>query len=69
MVQSPVLQALAINLVNLGYNTDTNIQRAFLYSYCFSQLNLIGQQAASDHVISSFISEVTGTCLCSCISG
>jgi len=35
---SPVLQALAINLVNFGYNTDTNIHRAFLYGKCFSQL-------------------------------
>jgi len=48
--------------------TPTYIE-LFLYGKCFNQLTLIGQQAASDHVISSFISAVAGTCLCPCISG
>jgi hypothetical protein len=40
VVQSPVLQALAITLVNLGHNTDANIQRAFLYKQVLQPPNI-----------------------------
>jgi len=56
-------------LSTLATTLTPTYNRAFLYSKCFSQLTLIGQQAASDHVISSFISAVADTCLSSCISG
>jgi hypothetical protein len=67
MVQSSVLQAGTIDFVNFGYNTDTNIHRAFFIYQVLHPVTLIGQHAASDHVISSFISALAGIHLCSCI--
>jgi hypothetical protein len=42
MVQSPILQALAVNFVNLGYNTDTSTWRASVYKQLLQPTNING---------------------------